>query len=232
MFVIALAMMVFAVEGYAQREKNGRGSDRSTTRTIVNSRSSLNTRERSDFHNNNRSSVREPTVTRRDQSGRSVTDSRKNHQRREGNIGAKSVRPSNKPRHHSNQSHYHQFGHNHSHRTHRCVFEVWYWVNYFNYSNRFICHGYYPDRYFDTMLGYYVQGSLNNPQKIVVGDVTFYRYNNHLGVYDGAYKSYSLSCPQNIVYNIGYTTVDIDINDGRAKIQISDDYDNYAIYYL
>ncbi|MBR1948984.1 MAG: hypothetical protein IKA30_04255, partial [Alphaproteobacteria bacterium] len=131
--------------------------------------------------------------------------------------------------HHHHAPH---FSHGHRYHHHHCVFDAWRWITYLNYTNRFVCHSYYADRFFDTMLGYYVYGSMDNPNKIQVGNVTFYRYNDYLGVHNNQYKSYSLNQNQHLIYYIGYTTVDVVIQNGYARLYIYDDYGNEAVYYL
>jgi len=144
-------------------------------------------------------------------------------------------RPTPPPSHHHYGGYRPTFHHHHAHyhHHHNCIFDRWSWYSWGGYHNRFIRHGYYHNRYFDNMLGYYLWGSLNAPTRLDIGNMTFTRYNSTLKIRIGNDYSYlDLYRYQRIVYNVGYTTVEVTTSSGYATIYFYDEYGNTATYRL
>ena len=152
----------------------------------------------------------------------------------DGRGGSHNNRPTPPPRPHHGE---HKpsaphFGHHHNHHHHHCIFDAWRWVSFLGYTQRFICHSYYADRFFDSHLGVFVYGSLENPTKIEVNGVYFYRYNDFVAVHGAKVKSYSVLENRHIVYEIGYNKVELITGNGYATLFIYDEYGNSSTYYL
>ncbi|MBE6468336.1 MAG: hypothetical protein E7004_07100 [Alphaproteobacteria bacterium] len=249
MFVMALAMIFFAVEGYAQR--NNSSSSRSTrtatvTRTTTSRSVTTPTRSKTTTSRNSRP-VEMPQVRPQNTGRRPVEMPQvrpQNTGRRpvempkiDGRGGSNHSRTTPPPRsHHHNghKPHAPHFGHHHHYHHHHyhCVFTQWVWISYLGYSQRFIRHISYSDRYFDSHLGYYVYGDLSAPQRIEICGVSFYRHGECLMVNGADNAGYYLYADRHVVYEIGRNTVEITTGNGYATLYICDGYENYATYYL
>ena len=127
------------------------------------------------------------------------------------------------------------FGHHHGylHHHHHCYFNSWYWYTWGGYHNRFICHRLYHNRFFDSLLGYYIWGAINAPTKLEIGNMILTRYNNTLKVQVGNSVSYlDLYRYQTVSYLAGYTSIDVTTGNGSALVRFYDDYGNEATYRL
>lgn len=249
MFVIALAMMVFAVEGYAQRQYDGRGGSSQSSRGFV-SRSSVSQQRNSGTVQNGRNSAQRYQRSYGSKPRKIVSSKEDSYRNRNNNARYRGASGHHSEvRHH--QGTHHQTGHRHGHQVsgyghykphfshgskhyqYQCAFDVWRWVTYLDYHRRFVCNSYYANHYFDTMLGYYVYGSLDAPTRIQIGKLELKRYNSYLGTCNnGYYKSYSVNNPAHITYTVGYKTVDIVIEGGVVRIEIYDEFGNSAVYYM
>ena len=138
------------------------------------------------------------------------------------------------PRHHSGHHHHHGYlSHGHHHHHHHCVWDTWRYYTYGGYHNRFICHSYYRDRYFDSLLGYYLYGSFDRPTRLEIGGLSLTRYNGQLQIRNGSSYSYmNLWQSQTVQYVSNYTTISISTGNGYAIIYFYDDYGNEATYQL
>ena len=237
-------MMFFAVQGYAQRSGGRNGGERqSVTRSHTPS---------------SRSSVRREAAPRREQARpqSNVTRSSGNQsaQRRENNVRQEPARRVNSQRRepakrenvrhnqHPPRRDYHSphpkpsFDHNrlHHHHTHHCDFSRWEWYIWGSYNNRFIRHMHYHNRFFDSLLGYYIWGSIDNPEKIEIGNMSFTRHYDELEIRIGNKCTYlDLYRCATISYTVDYyTTIKVVTSNGRATIYFEDDYGNTAIYRL
>jgi hypothetical protein len=261
--VALIAMMFFAVEGYAQRsERSGgsrghsprvenRSSSRSSNyaRTAPQPRNSSYSRQqaapsRGSSYQRQGSYQRQSTVNQsrvsRPSSNRQASQVQNTRPRQNGHVApqrgyqAPHHRPA-PPSHHHYGAYRPTFHHHHAHyhHHHNCIFDRWSWYSWQGYHNRFIRHGYYHNRYFDNMLGYYLWGSLNAPTRLDIGNMTFTRYNSTLKIRIGNDYSYlDLYRYQRIVYNVGYTTVEVTTSSGYATIYFYDEYGNTATYRL
>ncbi len=125
--------------------------------------------------------------------------------------------------------HHHSYMHHHYH----CVFDRWYWYNWGGYHNRFICHRLYHNRFFDSLLGYYIWGALDAPTRLDIGNMTLTRYNSTLKVQIGASVSYlDLYRSQTAIYRSGYTSIEVVTGNGSALVRFYDEYGNEATYRL
>ena len=127
------------------------------------------------------------------------------------------------------------FGHHHGylHHHHHCYFNSWYWYTWGGYHNRFICHRLYHNRFFDSLLGYYIWGAINAPTKLEIGNMILTRYNNTLKVQVGNSVSYlDLYRYQTVSYLAGYTSIEVTTGNGSALVRFYDDYGNEATYRL
>lgn len=127
------------------------------------------------------------------------------------------------------------FGHHHSywHHRHHCYFNDWYWYSWGGYRHRFICHRLYHNRFFDSLLGYYLWGTLTAPTRLDIGNMSFTRYGNSLKIQAGSSVSYlDLYRHQTVSYTVNYTTVDVTTGNGSALIYFYDEYGNEATYRL
>lgn len=83
------------------------------------------------------------------------------------------------------------------------------------------------------MLGYYIWGALNAPTRLDIGNMSFTRYNGALQIRIGnQYTNLDLYVNQNIVYEVGHTTVNVNAGNGFAVISFYDEYGNQASYSL
>lgn len=125
--------------------------------------------------------------------------------------------------------HHHSYMHHHYH----CVFDRWYWYNWGGYHNRFICHRLYHNRFFDSLLGYYIWGALDAPTRLDIGNMTLTRYNSTLKVQIGTSVSYlDLYRSQTAIYRSGYTSIEVATGNGSALVRFYDEYGNEATYRL
>ena len=290
LFIALIAIMFFAVQGYAQRRDDRGGSSRGGARveqrhSSGNSRASMSrgssytrqpasssrgssyqrdaspsrqsrpsvsttnrsngtrvstpsSQSRPSVSTPDRSTRTEPRTTQRDNRGSSVQN------RNTRTYPNRSVAPAPQHQrhnplhtpHHNNHGnwrptfHHH---HNYHHHHHRCVFDNWYWYSWGGYHNRFICHRHYHDRFFDSMLGYYLWGAFDAPTRLDIGNMTFTRYNSTLKIKIGYdYSYFDLYRYQKLRYQIGYTFVEVTINYGYATIYFYDEYGNSATYQL
>ena len=253
-YIALFAMMFFAVQGYAQRREGRNGGERqSVTRSHTpSSRSSVRReaaprREQARPQSNVTRSNGNPSVQRRDNNVRQEPARRENNvrqgnARRENNVRREPARHE-RVRHnqHPPRREYHSprpkpsFGHHHlyHHHTHRCIFDSWDWYIWGNYHNRFIRHMHYHNRFFDSLLGYYIWGSIDVPERIEIGNMSFTRYNDMLKIKIGNQYTYlDLYRYANVCYTIGYTTVNVVTSNGYATIYFEDDYGNTASYRL
>ncbi|MCM1324417.1 MAG: hypothetical protein NC218_09835 [Acetobacter sp.] len=201
--LITIVMMLFAVQGYAQRERReGRHGQRTEyTRQGI---------ERRQVHRPQRYGSK--TYDRRYRSPQQYYAPPRYHHH-----------PA--PHHHRPVPRYYHH--------HYCAFDNWYWYSWGGYHNRYICHRHYRNRYFDSMLGYYLWGALNAPTRLDIGNMTLTRYNNTLKIQIGNQISYlDLYRSQNVVYKVGYTTVNITTGSGYTSIHFYDEYGNEASYTL
>lgn len=145
------------------------------------------------------------------------------------------------PKHHGSPHHYrkpappprYRHHHNFYHHSHHCHFADWYWYNWGGYRNRFICHRHYHNRFFDSMLGYYLWGALNAPERLDIGGLSLTRYNSLLKIQNNREYSYiDLYTSQTILYQVGNTMVEISAGNGYATIRFYDEYGNDAVYTL
>ena len=137
------------------------------------------------------------------------------------------------PRHGGNHYRHGYLGHGHNYHHHHCIFDSWRYYSYGGYHNRFICHSYYRDRYFDSLLGYYLYGSFDRPTRLEIGGLSLTRYNGQLQIHNGASFSYmNLYQSQTVRYVSNYTTIEITTGNGYAYIYFYDDYGNEATYQL
>ena len=125
--------------------------------------------------------------------------------------------------------HHHGYAHYH----HHCLFNSWRWYPWGGYNNRFICHRYYANRFFDSMLGYYIWGSIETPTQLQIGNIIFSKYGNSLKIQDGTSVSYlDLYLSQKFSFNMNNTHIDVTTGNGYAFIYFYDDYGNEATYRL
>lgn len=229
LFVIITITMLFAVQGYAQRENGSRRSDRRETPRVA-ERNFSRQSSRSDYHQSrqrNDSYRQQPMPRQRNDSYRQPPSGRNGYHppRHHGYH-----QPPPPPRHWQPQYRHH---HQYHHHSHLCQFSDWYWYSWGGYRNRFICHRQYVNRYFDSMLGYYLWGTLNEPTRLDIGNMSFTRYGNTLKVqtgYDCVYMN--VYDYREIRYHVEYTTVKVSTGHGYATICFYDEYGNEAIYRL
>ncbi len=125
--------------------------------------------------------------------------------------------------------HHHGYLHHHYH----CLFDNWYWYTWGGYHNRFICHRLYHNRFFDSLLGYYIWGALDAPTRLDIGNMTLTRYNSTLKVQIGTSVSYlDLYRSQTAIYRSGYTSIEVATGNGSALVRFYDEYGNEATYRL
>ena len=276
-FIALFAMMIFAVQGYAQRSERGGGGERSRPRV---ERSTSNNRGRSSYRSSNSSRRENNYAYTRSQNSQTRGNSqvqrpqRRENQNRQTTVRTQPQRRENvrnnnsqprrenvrrtspqtrrenvrshhdarrgnphysRPVAHHNHGHRPHFGHHHSyhHHHHHCLFDNWYWYTWGSYHNRFICHRHYHNRFFDSLLGYYIWGSIDTPNRIDIGNMSFTRYNSSLRInIGGRYTYLNLYQYNNLTYTIGYTYVEVTTSNGYATIYFSDEYGNTAIYRL
>lgn len=224
MLIITLVMMLFAVQGYAQRERSeGRRGHR--------------TEQRSGYRqgDNNRPSRRPQSVSQRRSSPQHSGYSRQRETpyRDRNYVSPERDRRPAPPVYHSRPAPVYRHHHSYYHHRHHCYFNDWYWYSWGGYRNRFICHKRYYNRFFDSMLGYYIWGALNAPTRLDIGNMSFTRYNSALQIRIGnQYTNLDLYVNQNIVYEVGHTTVNVNAGNGFAVISFYDEYGNQASYSL
>ena len=149
------------------------------------------------------------------------------------NSGGQRHTPPPPPRHSGNHHRHGYLSHGHHHHHHHCIFDSWRYYTYGGYHNRFICHSYYRDRYFDSLLGYYLYGSFDRPTRLDIGGLSITRYNGQLRIQNGASYSYmSLWQNQTVKYVYNHTTIEITTGRGYAYIYFFDNYGNEATYQL
>ncbi len=228
MLIITLVMMLFAVQGYAQRERSE-------------SRRGHRTEQRSGYRHgeNNRPSRRPQSVSPRHNPPQRSGYSRQREAPRHNGSYDRNYRHPQRYHRPAPPVYYHRpapvYRHHHSyyHHSHQCYFNDWYWYTWGGYRNRFICHRHYHNRFFDSMLGYYIWGAMNAPTRLDIGNMSFTRYNGMLQIRIGnQYTNLDLYVNQNIVYNVGYTSVDVSVGNGCALIRFYDEYGNQASYSL
>ena len=248
LFIASIAMMFFAVQGYAQRHEGGvsRGQGQQRVEQRSSSRSSSYSRPSSRGNSTleRGASSRQQTSVTYDQNRGNRSNNRRStpqvHNTRpetrgpqRGYYSPHKFTPSPPPVHNNYGNWRPVFGHhaNNYHHHHRCIFDTWLWHSWAGYNNRFIRHGYYHDRFFDNLLGYYLWGSLNAPTRIDIGDLSITRYNSMLKIQIGnRYSTLNLYQNQKVRYVVGYTTVEVSTNYGYANIYLYDEYGNTATY--
>lgn len=225
-------MILFAVQGYAQRERHESRRGHRTEQRSENPR-----------YRQNRPPRREYTAPQRNtpsrQSGygsRYDTPHRQDYRRAPSDRYYRPPQPHHRP---APPAYYHRpvpvYRHHHDyyHHRHHCYFDDWYWYSWGGYRNRFICHRHYHNRYFDSMLGYYIWGALTAPTRLDIGNMTFTRYDGMLQIRIGnQYTNLDLYISRSIVYKVGYTTVNVSVGNGYASILFYDEYGNQASYTL
>jgi hypothetical protein len=118
----------------------------------------------------------------------------------------------------------------HYHHPHPCYFDSWYWYTWGGYERRFICHSRYQ-RYFDSVLGYYLWGSMTAPTRIDLGKLSLTRYQNNLKVSIEGQTSYlNLYKNQTVKYQADNTLLDVTTGNGVAIIHFYDGSGNEATY--
>lgn len=81
------------------------------------------------------------------------------------------------------------------------------------------------------MLGYYLYGTMSVPKQLVIGNLLIMRRNGKLMLQYGSECAYlDLYTPQNLSYQVDYTSIQIATGDGYANIRFYDEYGNEAIY--
>lgn len=259
--IAVVAMLVPAVQGYAQgpRRDGGQRTEQRSSSRNSSSRQSYSTprgsetrqsatppRQSATAPSRSSSSRQSATPQTRSSSPRqSATPQTRSSAPRQGNVTRSTPpsaqrnnsgghRPSAPPPHHSGDRHRHGYlGHGHNYHHHHCIFDSWRYYSYGGYHNRFICHSYYRDRYFDSLLGYYLYGSFDRPTRLEIGGLSLTRYNGQLKIQNGASYSYmSLWQNQTVKYVYNHTTIEITTGRGYAYIYFFDNYGNAATYQL
>lgn len=228
-FIITILVMgFFAVQGYAQRERNGRQSHRveqSRHRSFSGRASCCASSRRSARFDNHKRYHQAPQ--RRDWTRERRHYSAPYHRppaRHHYGYGPPAYRP-------WRPIFYHHHGFRHYH--HHCRFDNWYWYRWGGYHNRFICHRLYQNRFFDSLLGYYIWGTIDSPTKLEIGDIILTKYNNRLKVQNGSSVAYlDLYRSQRVSYDAGNTSIEVTTGNGYALIRFYDDYGNEATYRL
>lgn len=222
-YIVIVAMSILAVQGYAQEHgRSNRAGQRTEQRGPSQRQSSRNSVQRgSSQRQSSRSSV---------QRGPSQRQSPIVHHNRGGSRPQSAPRPSYHQPHHHHYYHGH-LSHGHHHHHYACSFNHWIWHTWRGYTNRFIRHSYYSDRYFDNLLGYYIYGSLDVPTKLEIGGLSLTRVGSQLQVINGSsYTNLNLYQNQTIRYTYNYTVIDVSTGNGYAMITLYDDYGNQAVY--
>lgn len=229
--VVTLVMMLFAVQGYAQRERHDSRNRQYRTEQSYN-RSGQRGRPQREYspprqsssghqHNNGYDS---PAQGQRHDYGHQAPprhEQRRPPQQYHSHHGYPPPRP--------NYSHN---GYEPRHY-HHCHFDHWRWYSWGGYHNRYICHQYYPNRFFDSLLGYYLWGALNAPTRLDIGNMSLVRSGSRLKIQIGNNVSYlNLCARQSISYVVGNTSVNISTGRGSAIIRFYDEFGNNAVYNL
>ncbi len=238
-FIAVIAMLLTAVQGYAQeRRSTGRASG-GGQRTERVSRPQTPSRQQS--YNRSRGDVGRSSGTRVQPSGSErrgvatqprVQNNSRSQAPRNG-YGSRAPRPNHySAPHHNHRPVYHHH-HSYHHHHHRCIFDNWSWYYWGGYSNRFIRHAYYHNRYFDSLLGYYLLGAFDRPTSLQIGDLNIVRRSSNIKISTQRETSYlDLYRYQQLVYRVGNTTVEITTNYGYATVYFYDEYGNTATYRL
>lgn len=238
LIIIAMLMMCLAVQGYAQgRQEHQRGQRTEQRREYRNGERRSGYSRSGGARGRNRESTAPALNSQRSH------DSYRDHSSRRNNYENRrhQSRPTPPPRNYRPSHHYRptppppRYHHHHSyyHHHHHCYFDDWYWFNWGGYRNRFICHRHYPNRFFDSMLGYYLWGALNAPTRLDIGSLSLTRYNNLLKLQVGTQCSYmDLYAPQTAQYQVEQTIVSISTGNGYAIVRFYDEYGNEAVYSL
>lgn len=239
-FIITIWVMgLFAVQGYAQRERGGSGRNHRVERPVHRNMQSVHSPRSSVQRNSpmfrNRSSYRPGISRQREQYWQARprgnvhrADALQYRRPPSGHYRRRMPPPPNRIwhpvfRHHHGFRHYH----------HHCHFSNWYWYRWGGYYNRFICHRWYRDRFFDSLLGYYIWGTIDAPTRLEIGDMILTRYDGRLKVQIGNNVSYfDLYRTQTICYKSGYTSIEVTTGNGSALVRFYDDYGNEATYCL
>lgn len=231
--------MCLAVQGYAQgRHEQQRGQRTEQRREYRNGERRSGYSRSGVTHNRNREST---TPARNSQR---AYDNNRNYSPRRNNYDNRGYRPRQTPppRNYGSSYRYRpapppppRYHHHHSyyHHHHHCYFNDWYWYSWGGYRNRFICHRYYRNRFFDSMLGYYLWGTLNAPTRLDIGGLSLTRYNNLLKIQVDMQCAYmDLYTWQTVQYQVGQTIVSISTGSGYATVRFYDEYGNEAVYSL
>lgn len=240
-FIITILVMgLFAVQGYAQRENGRKQShriERSSSRGMSSAHSLRSSPPRNFSANQSSRSYRHSDI-----GGRGVkhyAPGRPNIDRNRPGALQYQRPPSGRYRGHMPPPPSHSwrpiFHHHHGfwHYHHHCYFNDWYWYRWGGYYNRFICHSLYHNRFFDSLLGYYIWGALDAPTRLEIGNMILTRYQNRLKVQSGNSVSFlDLYRHQTISYSVGYTDIEITTGNGSALVRFYDDYGNEATYCL
>ena len=239
-FIITILVMgLFAVQGYAQRERGGSGRsyrvERPMHRNMQPVRSPRSAVQRNSPMFRNGSSYRSGTPRHQEQYRPARPRANIHHPdalqyRRplSGHYHRHTPPPPNRPwqpffRHHHGFWHYH----------YPCRFNDWYWYRWGGYYNRFICHRWYQDRFFDNLLGYYIWGTIDDPMRLEIGNMILTRYQNRLKIQSGSSVSFlDLYRHQTVCYSVGYTNIEVTTGNGSALVRFYDDYGNEATYCL
>ena len=240
-FIAIMAMSLFAVQGYAQGARghgghhhSGHGGGHRTEKSYSghsgsSSRGSYTTQHHGGVtrggtnQGGNYNRQTPPPSTRQGYGSGHQSQSRG---------GSHHVAPP-APSHHGNhwRPTYHHH-HNYHHHHHHCIFDSWSWYAWRGYSQRFIRHNVY-NRYFDSMLGYYLWDSFDAPTRIDIGSMSFTRYQRSLKITIGNNISYlDLYQYYKVTYQVGTTYVQVIVDGGYANIYLYDEYGNSATYRL
>lgn len=240
-FIITILVMgLFAVQGYAQRE-NGRNQshrvERSSNRSMSSGHSLRSSPSRNFSANQNSRSYRHSDVgdrgVRHYAPGRPNVDRNRpgalRYQRPPSGYHHRHMPPP--PSHSWRPIFHHHHGFRHYH--HHCYFNDWYWYRWGGHYNRFICHALYHNRFFDSLLGYYIWGALDAPTRLEIGNMVLTRYQNRLKIQSGNSVSFlDLYRHQTVSYSVGYTDIEVTTGNGSALVRFYDDYGNEATYCL
>ncbi len=232
LFIAMSAIVLFAVQGYAQ-EARGREMQRYNTKTrSEKSYSSSQSQTRRDKSRPNYSRKGKPKQDNYRSDMPVGMPYRPGVQQRNHVLKPYSVTPPPQPQRKGWKP---EYKHHESYRHHHydCVFDSWTWIKWRGYTNRFIRHMRYDDRYFDAMLGYYLWGDFEAPVRISVGDMVFERYFGQLKVsLKGKDYYFSLYQNQKLSFYAKDAFIDITTGKGFAKVHLYDEYGNSATYRL
>lgn len=258
--IALVAMMLFAVQGYAQRQESREVRQRTEQTSRSNRTSKRNSASyQRDYSKAGKQSVlpsgttqtRVSTSPKRSSQRTRVSNTptperprekvSANPQRNSKGQRSSALRDKRYEQSRTPSSYHHHGGYrptyNHHksyhHHPHRCIFDNWNWYYWGGYNNRFIRHAYYHNRFFDSMLGYYLWGAFDRPTRIEIGDLSIIRRHSDLKISTGYETTYlDLHRYHRVVYRIGHTRVEITTTQGYANIYIYDEYGNTATYRL